>query len=144
MLMSRFTSALLAVAALASVAGAQNPTTPPADVVVLALEERDSADSFLRAAFQLVGRKAETATLRDVQMDIVRKTAPFGPVLLLATDDESLARMNTNCASFEMCDLLANGRVRIAVVPHDSGRIRDYGPFIEQLPSGKARVVDSA
>jgi len=96
----------------------------------------------VRAALRLFDVKAASSTIGDVQMDIVRKTAPFGPVLLLAPNDDARTEITSNCSALEICELLDNGRVRIAVVPHDSVWVRDYGPLIELRGDG-VHVVDS-
>jgi agmatine/peptidylarginine deiminase len=138
-------SLTVAVALFPCHAAAQNaPTVPGRDVVILALGSDDSGEqSVLRAAMKLTGQRPNVSTVRDVQMDILRKTATFGPVLLLAPDDEARTDITSNCSALEVCSLLADGRVRIAVVPHDTPWIRDYGPFIESSGTD-VRVVDSA
>jgi agmatine/peptidylarginine deiminase len=83
----------------------------------------------------LVGRadgeqNAEKHLLK-IQMNIVRETAKFGPVLLLAPDEATKSAVVQRCQEFQICELLKSDRVRMKVVPHDGVWIRDFGPQIE-------------
>ena len=69
--------------------------------------------------------------LLEFQMNIVRETAKFGPVLLLAPDETTKSAVYQRCAEFQICELLKSDRVRMRVVPHDGAWIRDFGPQIE-------------
>jgi agmatine/peptidylarginine deiminase len=69
--------------------------------------------------------------LLDIQMNIVRGTAKFGPVLLLAPDETTKNAVHQRCGEFQICELFKNDQVRIKVVPHDGVWIRDFGPQIE-------------
>jgi agmatine/peptidylarginine deiminase len=71
--------------------------------------------------------------LLEIQMNIVRKTAKFGPVLLLAPDETTKDAVHQRCQEFQICELLQNDRVRIRVVSHDGLWIRDFGPQIEAI-----------
>ena len=64
-------------------------------------------------------------------MNIVRETAKFGPVLLLAPDDTTHTAIQQRCKEFQICDLLRADRVRLKTAPHDGLWIRDFGPQIE-------------
>lgn len=70
--------------------------------------------------------------LLEIQMNIVREAATFGPVLLLAPDETSQSAVYQRCQEFMICNLLTDDRVRIKVVSHDGVWIRDFGPQIEQ------------
>jgi agmatine/peptidylarginine deiminase len=69
--------------------------------------------------------------LLEIQMNIVRETAEFGPVLLLAPDETTKTAVHQQCAEFQICELLKSDRVRVKVVVHDGAWIRDFGPQIE-------------
>lgn len=71
--------------------------------------------------------------LREIQMNIVRATAPFGPVLLLAPDETTKSAIVQRCKEFQICELLKTARVRIKVAPHDGAWIRDFGPQIDAI-----------
>jgi hypothetical protein len=68
----------------------------------------------------------------------------FGPVLLVAPDDVTASGVLANCESHDLCAAINDGRVRLAVVPHDTPWIRDYGPFVEPAIDGAPRVVDAS
>jgi agmatine/peptidylarginine deiminase len=69
--------------------------------------------------------------LLDIQMNIVRATAKFGPVLLLAPDEATQSAVYQRCDEWQICELFGTDRLRIKVVPHDGVWIRDFGPQIE-------------
>ena len=71
--------------------------------------------------------------LLEVQLNIVRATANFGPVLLLAPDEATRSAVTERCQEFQICGLLRSDRLRVKVVPHDGLWIRDFGPQIEAL-----------
>jgi agmatine/peptidylarginine deiminase len=125
-------------------AAAQVPQLPSRDVVVLALgSEDDRVALLLRTADQIFEGDAGAQTIRDVQMDIVAKTAPFSPVILVAADERTRSDVTSRCDAYGICDLLASGDARIVIVPHDTVWIRDYGPFVETAPGGTAAVTDA-
>jgi agmatine/peptidylarginine deiminase len=113
------------------------------DVVILslpALNPRAQASQAVRTSL-LGNADAETEKhLLEVQMNIVRETAGFGPVLLLAPDETSKTAVSERCQEFRLCDLLRNDRVRIKVVAHDGVWVRDFGPQIESA-GDSARVA---
>jgi agmatine/peptidylarginine deiminase len=78
--------------------------------------------------------------LLEIQMNIVRKTAKFGPVLLLAPDEITKDALHQRCKEFQICELLLSDRVRVKVVSHDGLWIRDFGPQIEAI-GNSASVV---
>ena len=78
--------------------------------------------------------------LLDIQMNIVRETAKFGPVLLLAPDETTKNAVHQRCKEFQICELFNTGQVRIKVVPHDGVWIRDFGPQVE-IAGDSAHVV---
>src|SRR5262245_57738247 len=121
------------------------PVLPPRDVAVLALgDEENSGDAaLLRLAIQIFGDRQMPTTLRDVQFDVIRKTASFGPVLLLVPNDAAKSNISGNCAVYELCEALAAGQLRLAVVRHDTPWVRDYGPLVEPQGSASVRVVDA-
>jgi len=71
--------------------------------------------------------------LLEIQMNIVRETAKFGPVLLLAPDETTKSAVYQRCEEFQICELFRTDRVRMKVVPHDGAWIRDFGPQIEAI-----------
>jgi agmatine/peptidylarginine deiminase len=71
--------------------------------------------------------------LLEIQMNIVRDTAKFGPVLLLAPDESTQSAVYQRCKEFRICELFRTGRLRMKVVPHDGLWIRDFGPQIEAI-----------
>ena len=106
------------------------------DVVMLALQAlnpRTAHSQHVREG--LVGNSdAELNVERhllEIQMNIVRETAKFGPVLLLAPDETTKSAVYQRCAEFQICELFKSDRVRMKVVPHDGAWIRDFGPQIE-------------
>jgi agmatine/peptidylarginine deiminase len=78
--------------------------------------------------------------LLDMQMTIVRKSAPFGPVMVLADDAVTKMVVADSCARWDLCDWLETGKVQVKVVTHQGPWIRDYGPQIEIGTNGP-RVV---
>jgi len=129
------------------VAAQETPSYPSRDVVILALGsgEGSGGDTLVRQARRLLagGNGNTLDTLRDVQMAIVRATAPFGPVLLLAPDEKVSSEITERCHAYDLCDFIAKGVVRLAIVPHDTAWIRDYGPVIEAGSRSTARVIDA-
>jgi agmatine/peptidylarginine deiminase len=71
--------------------------------------------------------------LLEVQMSIVRETAKFGPVLLLAPDETTKTAVYQRCKEFQICELFRTDQVRMKVVSHDGVWIRDFGPQIEAI-----------
>jgi agmatine/peptidylarginine deiminase len=119
---------------------AQTPPSPAqnsaGDVVMLslqALNARVEHDRHVRAG--LLGNEdpvlIKEKHLFEIQMNIVRKTAKFGPVLLLAPDETTKDAVYQRCKEFQICELFRSDRVRTKVVPHDGLWIRDFGPQIE-------------
>ncbi len=78
--------------------------------------------------------------LLEIQMNIVRETAKFGPVLLLAPDESTQSAIYQRCKEFQICELFKTDRLRIKVVPHDGLWIRDFGPQIDAI-GDSAHVV---
>jgi agmatine/peptidylarginine deiminase len=108
------------------------------DVVMLSLEALNPRAELRRHVREgLVGssdaeRNAEKHIL-EIQMNIVRETANFGPVLLLAPDEATKSAVLQRCQEFQICELLKRDQVRIKVVAHDGVWIRDFGPQIEAV-----------
>jgi len=115
------------------------PTQHPAsDVVVVALEAQGPLVEHSRHVKEgLVGNSDPELNvekhLLEIQMNIVRETAKFGPVLLLAPDETTESALNQRCQEFQICELFRANRVRMKVVPHDGVWIRDFGPQIEAI-----------
>jgi agmatine/peptidylarginine deiminase len=112
------------------------PQASATDVVILSLEAQAApADHNRHVREGLLGNADlelhKEKQLLDIQMNIVRETAKFGPVLLVAPDETTQRSVAQRCAEFQICDLLRNDRVRIKIVPHDGLWIRDFGPQIE-------------
>lgn len=115
------------------------------DVVMLALQaltpEFDHTQHVTEGLLDTVDHDlAVEQHLREIQMAIVRATANFGPVLLLAPDDATKSAISERCQQVQICELLKSDRVRIKVAPHDGAWIRDFGPQIEAV-GDSARVV---
>src|SRR5580658_2916397 len=114
---------------------AQNST---GDVVILSLEalgarvehSRHLREGLLGNADPELNKEKH---LLEIQMNIVRETAKFGPVLLLAPDETTKNAVYQRCKEFQICELFRSDRVRIKVVPHDGVWIRDFGPQIEAI-----------
>jgi agmatine/peptidylarginine deiminase len=123
-----------------------NPAQPTAnDVVVLSLEALNPRSQLQQQVRN--GLTGDSDATRDVekqllaiQMNIVRETAKFGPVLLLAPDEATKTAVQERCKEFQICELLKTDRVRMKVVAHDGVWIRDFGPQIE-ADGDKAKVV---
>jgi agmatine/peptidylarginine deiminase len=122
--------------------GSRAQTAPPpspssaTDVVMLSLQALDArAEHTQRVNEGLLGNAAaeleKEKNLLQVQMNIVRATAKFGPVLLLAPDDTTETAIERRCKELQICDLLRTDRVRLKIAPHDGLWIRDFGPQIE-------------
>jgi agmatine/peptidylarginine deiminase len=110
------------------------PQSSATDVVMLALQPLTARSELQRHLREgLVGDSTRDVEkhLLEIQMNIVRETASFGPVLLIAPDETTESAIHQRCQEFGICGLLANDRVRIKVVPHDGVWIRDFGPQIE-------------
>jgi len=127
-----------------SAARSQTQTVPAVaqhtatDVVMLSLEALNPrAEHGRRVTEGLLGESEATLEtekhLLDIQMNIVRETAKFGPVLLLAPDETTKNAVYQRCEEFQICELFRSDRVRIKVVAHDGVWIRDFGPQIEAI-----------
>jgi agmatine/peptidylarginine deiminase len=108
------------------------------DVVVVSLEALNPRVEHRRHVREgLVGNADPSLNvekhLLEIQMNIVRETAKFGPVLLLAPDESTQSAVYQRCAEFQICELFRTDRVRIKVVPHDGVWVRDFGPQIETI-----------
>jgi agmatine/peptidylarginine deiminase len=106
------------------------------DVVMLALQPLTPRAELQRHLTEgLVGDSNSTLNvekhLLEIQMNIVRETAQFGPILLIVPDETTESVVHQRCQEFQICELLSNDHVRIKVVPHDGVWIRDFGPQIE-------------
>jgi agmatine/peptidylarginine deiminase len=111
---------------------------PASDVVILSLEALDPrAENRRHAREGLLGNSGAALSseehLLDMQMNIVRETARFGPVLLLAPDENTKNVLVQRCPEFQICELLRNDQIRLKVVAHDGVWIRDFGPQIEAV-----------
>ncbi len=123
----------------ASLRGQPAPTPPQRqanDVVLLSLQALDPRVEHRQHVREgLIGNFGSDLdvekVLLDIQMNIVRETAKFGPVLLLAPDETTKNAVQQRCKEFQICELFKIGQVRIKVVPHDGVWIRDFGPQIE-------------
>jgi agmatine/peptidylarginine deiminase len=132
---------LLLLLLLLAVGSRAQTATPPSpsrsnDVVLLSLQALDArAAHTQRVSGGLLGNAAaeieKEKHLLEIQMSIVRATAIFGPVLLLAPDDTTQSAIEQRCKEFQICDLLRTDRVRLKIAPHDGLWIRDFGPQIE-------------
>jgi agmatine/peptidylarginine deiminase len=106
------------------------------DVVMLAIQALNALTGLEQQVREgVVGSSAADAEIEkhllDIQMNIVRETAKFGPVLLLTPDETTKSAVYERCQEFRICELLHSDRVRIKVVVHDGVWIRDFGPQIE-------------
>jgi agmatine/peptidylarginine deiminase len=111
---------------------------PASDVVLISLEALNPRAEHGRHVTEgLVGNSDPALNkekhLLEIQMNIVRETAKFGPVLLLAPDETTKSAVHQRCQEFQICDLLKADRVRIKIVPHDGVWIRDFGPQIDAV-----------
>ncbi|HKV23611.1 MAG TPA: agmatine deiminase family protein [Candidatus Acidoferrum sp.] len=107
------------------------------DVVMLALQPLNPrAELKNEVSKGIVGEseteQAQEKELLGIQMEIVRKTAKFGPVLLIAPDETTKNEVRKRCEEFGICELLKSDEVRIKVAAHDGVWIRDFGPQIEE------------
>ena len=111
------------------------------DVAILSLRALDDPRAEHRRHLEekLIGPGQDLEKdLFDFQMEIVRKTADFGPVLLLVPDEETKTAVYRQCNELEICGQFRSGHVRMKVVPHEGVWIRDFGPDItsnEGVPS---------
>ena len=124
---------------------ASAPESRSTDVVVLSLTALDDRGAEHRKHVRdelgvNSGMDVGFDDLFSAQMEIARKAALFGPVLLIAPDETTKSLVYRNCKRFQVCDLFRFDRIRMKVVPHDSAWVRDFGPQIE-IVAGKARVV---
>jgi len=115
------------------------------DVVVLSLEAMNPRAELQRHVREgltsdSLATKGVEQRLLGIQMNIVRETAKFGPVLLLAPDEATKSAVNERCREFQICELLRSDRLRVKVVAHDGVWIRDFGPQIE-VAGDSANVV---
>jgi agmatine/peptidylarginine deiminase len=106
------------------------------DVVMLAIQAMDARSELQQRVREgIVGSSAADVEvekhLLEIQMNIVRETAKFGPVLLLAPDETTRSVLYERCQEFQICELLRSDRVRIKIAVHDGVWIRDFGPQIE-------------
>jgi len=119
---------------------------PASDVVLVALsaldDPREEHRRHVRKA--LIGSSDEALDLEkrllEMQMNIVRETAKFGPVLLLAPDETTKSAVYQRCKEFQICELFRSDQIRMKVVPHDGVWIRDFGPQIDAV-GDSAHVV---
>ena len=111
---------------------------PASDVVMVSLEALNPrVEHSQHVRNRLVGHSDPALNvekrLLEIQMNIVRETAKFGPVLLLAPDESTQSAIYQRCKEFQICELFKIDRLRIKVVPHDGLWIRDFGPQIEAI-----------
>ena len=136
--------ALLLFLFLLATAGSRAQTTPapaqhPAsDVVMVSLEALNPrVEHSQHVRNGLVGHSDLALNvekrLLEIQMNIVRETAKFGPVLLLAPDESTQSAIYQRCKEFQICELFKTDQLRIKVVAHDGLWIRDFGPQIEAI-----------
>jgi agmatine/peptidylarginine deiminase len=118
----------------------QNTSTSPqnraSDVVIVSLEALNPRAELRRRVGRGLVDDSDAKLnvekqLLEIQMNIVRETAKFGPVLLLAPDETTKSVVYQRCKEFQICELMEGDQVRIKVVPHDGVWIRDFGPQIE-------------
>jgi hypothetical protein len=129
---------LFLLPAASSKAQAVSAQHAASDVVILSLEALNPRVEHGRQVTEsLVGNSDPTLNkakhLLEIQMNIVRETAKFGPALLLAPDETTKAAVYQRCQEFQICDLFKADRVRIKVVSHDGVWIRDFGPQIDAI-----------
>jgi agmatine/peptidylarginine deiminase len=118
-----------------------SPQSSATDVVLLSLEPANSNANLQQHIRQnLLGTATARNPLLETQMNIVRATAKFGPVLLFAPDESTKTALEQNCQQFQICELLKTDRVRVKVVVHDGVWIRDFGPSIEAT-ANSAHVI---
>lgn len=108
------------------------------DVVMLSLEALNPRVEHQRHVKEGIFGDSEAELnavkhLLEIQMNIVRETAKFGPVLLLAPDETTKSVVYQRCQEFQICELFKSDRVRMKVVVHDGLWIRDFGPQIEAI-----------
>jgi agmatine/peptidylarginine deiminase len=111
---------------------------PASDVVMVSLEALNPrVEHSQHVRNGLVGHSDPALNvekrLLEIQMNIVRETAKFGPVLLLAPDESTQSAVYQRCKEFQICELFRTDRLRMKVVPHDGLWIRDFGPQIEAI-----------
>lgn len=111
---------------------------PASDVVIVSLEAQGPLVEHSRHVKEgLLGNSDPELSvekhLLEIQMNIVRETAKFGPVLLLAPDETTESALYQRCQEFQICELFRTDRVRMKIVPHDGVWIRDFGPQIEAI-----------
>ena len=138
-----FSSFLLLLSLLlAASSNAQSASAPPqhraTDVVILSLQALNPLVEHRQHVREgLVGSSDPTLNVEkhlfEIQMNIVRGTANFGPVLLLAPDETTKSALLQRCPEFHICELFQTGQVRIKVVAHDGVWIRDFGPQIDAV-----------
>jgi agmatine/peptidylarginine deiminase len=126
---------LLTVSSSAQIKSVSTPHVA-GDVVMLALQPLNPRAEHGRHVREgLVGNSDPELSvekhLLDIQMNIVRATAKFGPVLLLAPDEATQSAVYQRCDEWQICELFGTDRLRIKVVLHDGVWIRDFGPQIE-------------
>ncbi len=126
---------LLAVSSSAQIKPVSTPHVA-SDVVMLALQALNPRAEHGRHVREgLIGNSDPELSvekhLLEIQMNIVRATAKFGPVLLLAPDEATQSAVYQRCDEWQICELFRTNRLRIKVVPHDGVWIRDFGPQIE-------------
>lgn len=111
---------------------------PASDAVILSLEALNPRVEHRQNVREGLVGNSEAALnvekrLLEIQMNIVRETAKFGPVLLLAPDEVTKSAVYQRCKEFQICELFRADRVRMKVVPHDGVWIRDFGPQIDAV-----------
>jgi agmatine/peptidylarginine deiminase len=129
---------LLPIASLWAQSVPASAGSSASDVVMLSLEALDARVEHSRHVREGLFGNADSELnkekhLLEIQMNIVRETAKFGPVLLLAPDETTKGTVYQRCKEFQICELLRSDRVRMKVVPHDGLWIRDFGPQIEAI-----------
>jgi agmatine/peptidylarginine deiminase len=129
---------LLSGGSLRAQAPSASTTHSASDVVILSLEAMNPAAELRQQVRDSVlanssGTRDVEKRLLEIQMNIVRETAKFGPVLLLAPDEATKSAMQQRCKDLGICELLEYDRIRMKVVAHDGVWIRDFGPQIEAV-----------
>jgi agmatine/peptidylarginine deiminase len=115
------------------------------DVVIVSLEALNPRTELRQQLREGLGSNSGATLdvekqLLAIQINIVREAAKFGPVLLLAPDENTQSAVSQRCQEFQICELLKSDRVRMKVVAHDGVWVRDFGPQIEAI-GDSANVV---
>lgn len=113
-------------------------------VVIISMDSLEAgSDERARAFSQFTGNDIDLDDIIPMQLKIARIAANASGAIIVVPDPETKTRLMDDCRSFQLCDEIRTGRLRIEESAHDSVWIRDYGPQFGTDTAGETVVLDA-